>query len=104
MCIRDRFSYLLFILLYMPCVATVGAIVKEHGNFWAGFSMLWSFSVAYVLAVGFYQLATWQLHPASSLIWVAGLVIWQVALTTWLLSTGKKQASKENLIPMVEVK
>jgi ferrous iron transport protein B len=98
------FSYLLFILLYMPCVATVGAIVKEHGNFWAGFSMLWSFSVAYVLAVGFYQLATWQLHPASSFIWVTGLLIWQTLLTTWLLSKGKKQASKENLIPMVAVK
>ncbi|OUS39292.1 ferrous iron transport protein B, partial [Oleispira antarctica] len=46
------FVYLLFILLYMPCVATLGAIVKEHGAYWAGFSMLWSFSVAYVFAVG----------------------------------------------------
>jgi ferrous iron transport protein B len=46
------FVYLLFILLYMPCVATVGAIVKEHGSYWAGFSMLWSFSVPYVLSVG----------------------------------------------------
>ncbi|MGR6874475.1 ferrous iron transport protein B [Pseudomonas sp. HK3] len=98
------FSYLLFILLYMPCVATVGAIVKEHGNFWAGFSMLWSFSVAYVLAVGVYQLVTWQLHPTSSALWLIGLSIWQVLLTIWLLSTGKKQAGKENLIPMIEVK
>ena len=98
------FSYLLFILLYMPCVATVGAIVKEHGNFWAGFSMLWSFSVAYVLAVSFYQIATWQLHPLSSFIWILCLFIWQVLLTSWLLNRGKKQASKENLIPIVEVK
>ena len=94
------FVYLLFILLYMPCVATVGAIVKEHGNFWAGFSMLWSFSVAYVLAVGIYQIATWDQHPTSSLLWVIGLSVWQVLLTWWLLRTGKAQARKENLIPI----
>lgn len=97
------FVYLLFILLYMPCVATVGAIVKEHGNFWAGFSMVWSFSVAYVLAVGVYQLATWDLHPTSSLLWVIGLSVWQVLLTAWLLNSGKKQARKENLIPLKPV-
>ena len=31
------FAYLLFILLYMPCVATVGVIYKEIGAFWAVF-------------------------------------------------------------------
>ncbi|GAA6133710.1 Fe(2+) transporter permease subunit FeoB [Oceaniserpentilla sp. 4NH20-0058] len=98
------FSYLLFILLYMPCVATVGAIVKEHGNYWAGFSMLWSFSVAYVLAVGVYQIAMWSLHPTSSAIWVISLLLWQSLLTVWILRSGKRQAAKENLIPLVQVK
>lgn len=98
------FAYLLFILLYMPCVATVGAIVKEHGSFWAGFSMLWSFSVAYVLSVGVYQLATWAEHPVSSAIWLVCLGVWQLVLTVLLLRTGKKQAGRENLIPMVQVK
>jgi len=97
------FVYLLFILLYMPCVATLGAIVKEHGTYWAGFSMLWSFSVAYVLAVGLYQTATWAEHPTSSLMWIVGLAIWQVVLTTLLFRSGRKQAVKENLIPMVNV-
>ena len=32
------FSYILFVLLYMPCVATLGAIYKELGGFWAFFS------------------------------------------------------------------
>ncbi len=98
------FCYLLFILLYMPCVATVGAIVKEHGNFWAGFSMLWSFSVAYVLAVGTYQIVTWSAHPTTSAIWLVCLSLWQIGLTLWMLRTGKAQASRENLIPVVEVK
>lgn len=94
------FVYLLFILLYMPCVATIGAIVKEHGTYWAGFSMLWSFSVAYVLAVILYQGATWAEHPTSSLMWIVGLTIWQIVLTVLLFRSGKKQAVKENLIPM----
>ena len=97
------FVYLLFILLYMPCVATLGAIVKEHGAYWAGFSMLWSFSVAYVLAVGLYQAATWAEHPTSSLMWIIGLAIWQVVLTTLLFRSGRKQAVKENLIPIKHI-
>ncbi len=97
------FVYLLFILLYMPCVATLGAIVKEHGTYWAGFSMLWSFSVAYVLAVGLYQGVTWAEHPTSSLMWIVGLTVWQVVLTILLFRSGKSQAKKENLIPMVDV-
>jgi ferrous iron transport protein B len=97
------FVYLLFILLYMPCVATLGAIVKEHGTYWAGFSMLWSFSVAYVLAVGLFQAVTWQQHPTSSLMWIVGLAIWQIVLTILLFRSGKKQALKENLIPLVNV-
>lgn len=97
------FVYLLFILLYMPCVATLGAIVKEHGAYWAGFSMLWSFSVAYVLAVCLYQGVTWAEHPTSSLMWIVGLSVWQVVMTILLFRSGKKQASKENLIPMVEI-
>jgi ferrous iron transport protein B len=97
------FVYLLFILLYMPCVATVGAIVKEHGSYWAGFSMLWSFSVAYVLAVGLYQGVTWAEHPESSMAWIIGLTVWQILMTVVLFRSGKKQAVKENLIPMVKV-
>ncbi|MFT4763363.1 MAG: ferrous iron transport protein B [Oleispira sp.] len=97
------FVYLLFILLYMPCVATLGAIVKEHGAYWAGFSMLWSFSVAYVLAVGLFQAATWSQHPTSSFMWIAGLAIWQVALTLLLFRSGRKQAQKENLIPIINI-
>jgi ferrous iron transport protein B len=97
------FVYLLFILLYMPCVATLGAIVKEHGTYWAGFSMLWSFSVAYVLAVCLYQGATWAEHPTSSLMWIVGLSVWQIIMTILLFRSGKKQARKENLIPMVDI-
>ncbi len=97
------FVYLLFILLYMPCVATVGAIIKEHGKYWAGFSMLWSFSVAYVLSVGLFQIVTYNQHPESSVTWLVCLGVWQTVLTILMLRSGKKKAVSENLIPMVAV-
>lgn len=50
------FAYLLFILLYMPCVATIGVIFKEIGGFWAIFSTTWSLTLAYTCAVLCYQL------------------------------------------------
>ena len=35
------FAYLLFILLYMPCAAAMGALVREMGRAWALFTALW---------------------------------------------------------------
>ena len=97
------FVYLLFILLYMPCVATLGAIVKEHGTYWAGFSMLWSFSVAYVLSVVLFQAVTWSEHSTSSLYWIVGLTVWQIALTILLFRSGKKKALSDNMIPIKDI-
>lgn len=67
------FAYLLFILLYFPCVATIGAIVRETDRSWAGFVALWTTGVAYCSASGFYQLATFSTHPLSSSIHLAVL-------------------------------
>lgn len=97
------FVYLLFILLYMPCVATIGAIIKEHGHYWAGFSMAWSLSLSYVLAVVIYQASIYQQNPSQSLIWIVALSIWQILMTIMLFKSGKQQAVKENLIPAINL-
>lgn len=68
------FAYLLFILLYFPCVAATGAMVKEVGRSWATMGVLWSTGLAYTAAVVFYQLATIALHPMQSLLWSMGLL------------------------------
>jgi ferrous iron transport protein B len=67
------FAYLLFVLLYFPCVATIGVIRREAGAAWAAFVAAWATGVAYLTATVYYQLATYSAHPASSLAWVAGL-------------------------------
>ncbi|MEA3291132.1 MAG: Fe(2+) transporter permease subunit FeoB [Pseudomonadota bacterium] len=81
------FAYLLFILLYFPCIATIGAIVREAGARWALFVAAWTTGIAYSTATLFYQGATFSRHPASSAAWIAGLlalaVIGLIALRKW---------------------
>ncbi|TEW54903.1 Fe(2+) transporter permease subunit FeoB [Psychromonas sp. RZ22] len=61
------FAYLLFILLYAPCAAAMGAIVREVGTNWARFIAIWSTAIAYIVSVAYYQIATFSQHPMSSL-------------------------------------
>ncbi len=68
------FSYLLFVLLYFPCVSTTAVMWRELNYRWALFSTLWMTLVAYGVAVCFYQVATWTEHSLSSLLWVVGLL------------------------------
>lgn len=68
------FAYLLFILLYFPCVSTTGAMLREIHRGWAIFSALWMTGVAYGTAVLFYQAATYFKHPVSSSIWIGAII------------------------------
>ena len=68
------FAYLLLILLYTPCVAVMGAISRELGRRWSTFAALWTSGMGYAVAVGYYQAATFSRHPASSALWLVGLM------------------------------
>lgn len=69
------FSYLLLILLYIPCVATLGAINREVGGRWTVFASAWTVGISYALSVGFYQSATFARHPVTSSTWIGGLLL-----------------------------
>ena len=81
------FAYLLFILMYFPCAATIGAIVREAGAAWAAFVAVWTTGVAYTTATLFYQIATFGRHPASATFWIVTLTLIAttaiVALRRW---------------------
>jgi ferrous iron transport protein B len=68
------FAYLLFILLYAPCVAATAAIYRETNRGWTLFVLLWTTGLAYMTATIFYQLTTFAAHPIDSLAWIAGLI------------------------------
>ncbi len=64
------YAYLLFVLLYIPCVSTMAVIQQEAGHRLMFFSITWSLVLAYGVSVTFYQLATILVHPAQSLLCV----------------------------------
>ncbi|WP_413693682.1 Fe(2+) transporter permease subunit FeoB [Psychromonas sp. KJ10-2] len=68
---QAAFAYLLFILLYAPCAAAMGAIVREVGMNWARFVAVWSTGIAYLIAVVYYQMATFAEHPVMSLTYLS---------------------------------
>jgi ferrous iron transport protein B len=76
------FAYLLFILLYFPCVAAIAAVYRETNLMWTVFIGAWTSGLAYMASVLFYQTATFDRHPVSSLLWIAtvGLVFFGVVL------------------------
>ena len=69
------FAYLLFILLYIPCVSTMAAIRQEANRQLMWFSVAWSFLVAYAAAVLFYQMARFAQHPQQSLFWIVAMLL-----------------------------
>ncbi len=87
------FAYLLFILLYFPCVAAFGAMVREVGKSWALVGALWATGLAYFSATMFYQVGTFAQHPGSSLLWIGVSLGILVASVTMLMRTGKKARS-----------
>ncbi|MDI1293074.1 MAG: Fe(2+) transporter permease subunit FeoB [Methylobacter sp.] len=81
------FAYLLFILLYAPCVAATAAIYRETNMNWTVFVVFWTTGIAYMTATIFYQAMTYSEHPDYSLVWISGLIIAfsAVLLGLWLL-------------------
>jgi ferrous iron transport protein B len=77
------FSYLLFILLYTPCVAAMGAYVREFGKSYARFIAVWTMGLGYGGATLFNQAYQFSSQPLTSTIWI--LVIALVSFGTYKL-------------------
>jgi ferrous iron transport protein B len=87
------FAYLLFILLYFPCAATIGAISRETGGAWATFVACWTTGVAYTISTLFYQIATFSRHPESSTGWIVGLSLLTATVIATLYTWSKRGRS-----------
>lgn len=96
------FSYLLFILLYMPCVATVGAIHKEIGPHWAWFSTGWSFVIAYAVATLCFQLGSILDHPIKALT-TSAITVAVAAGAFYLLIRWGRTQHERRLIPLTQL-
>ncbi|MBR4920616.1 MAG: ferrous iron transport protein B [Prevotella sp.] len=53
------YSYLLFVLLYFPCIATIIAIKNETGSWrWAGFAAVYTTIIAWIVSAIVYQIGS----------------------------------------------
>ena len=98
----SAFCYLVFVLLYAPCVAVLGAVNKEAGWQWTLLIFGWCTGLAYITATVIYQIGTFSVNPLFSSIWIASML---TILTVFILNL-KKLSSKmlpKNLIPTVQI-
>ncbi|MEJ2045353.1 MAG: ferrous iron transport protein B [Reinekea sp.] len=99
------FCYLVFILLYTPCVASMGALVREAGGHWAWLVIGWTTTIAYATATLIYQAGTWLAHPLSSTAWIICML---AIVAAFLISLSRASRSgwlkaQSRLIPIKDI-
>lgn len=72
------YAYLIFVLLYVPCVSVMGAIARESSRGWMIFSILWGLNMAYSLATLYYQIVNFSAHPTYSAVAITLVVIFNI--------------------------
>ena len=98
------FSYLVFLLLYVPCVATVGVIFREQGKYWATFSVVWSVTIAYTMAVCVYQIGQIGTQPLVASAWIAGMIALATICMMLLKWWGRRvEQTSKHLIDIVQL-
>ena len=85
------FSYLVFILLYTPCAAAMGAYAREFGRNYAIFIGSWTMFLAYTSAVVLYQISSFEMHPMMSSIWIGIIAVILLAVFFIMKRIGLKE-------------
>src|SRR5210317_490416 len=93
-------AYMLFILMYFPCVAAMAAVYRETNMRWTAFIAVWTTGLAYVSATSFYQLATFERHPSFSTAWLAGCALLFVVVVLVMRFMGKESRGSGVTVPI----
>jgi ferrous iron transport protein B len=93
-------AYLLFILMYFPCVAAMAAVYRETNLRWTAFVAAWTTGLAYLLATCFYQLATFARHPGFSTAWLAGSALFAIIVIMVLRYLGNEKKTAGLAVPV----
>ncbi len=83
-------AYLMFILLYTPCAAALGAVYREAGSKWTLIVALWSWTVAWLAATAYYQSTRLTLAPQQASIWLIGIALFVLLCFAVLRLLGKR--------------
>ena len=101
----SRFSalcYLVFVLLYAPCVAVMGTTAKEAGWKYMLLMFSWTTGLAYLTASCLYQLGNILERPYFAVAWLAGSAL-VAALAVKLLRSLGSRAVPANLIAVTHL-
>ncbi|MDH3543689.1 MAG: Fe(2+) transporter permease subunit FeoB [Desulfuromonadales bacterium] len=93
-------AYMLFILMYFPCVAAMAAVYRETNLRWTLFIAAWTTGLAYVSATGFYQVATFARHPVFSAAWLAGCSLIFISVFLVMRFLGKESDGSGIIVPV----
>ena len=85
--VYSAFAYLLFVLMYFPCLAVIGATRQEMGGFYSGVMAMYCTALGWSVATLFYQIAEGR-NPVY-----AGIAI---AILAGIYATLKYLGSKES--------
>jgi ferrous iron transport protein B len=88
------YAYMLFVLLYIPCIATLGAVYRETNLAWTVLLAVYLMGTAWVTATAFYQVTTFSAHPLASALWLALCLL----LTVGWMSYLKKAAPRHKAL------
>jgi len=92
-------AYMLFILMYFPCVAAMAAVYRETNKRWTLFIGAWTTGLAYIAATSFYQLATFAQHPTFSSFWLAGSAGFSILVVLLMRSCGNQSHGIGTTVP-----
>lgn len=84
------YAYLLFILIYFPCVAALGAAFREAGTFYGSLLAGYLTALAWVVSTLFYQLS-----EGGSMLYIAIALLVLAVMVISLRAMGKKDAKLE---------
>lgn len=67
------FAYLLFVLIYSPCLAALLTLGREAGWRWMGFALVYQTVLAWMVSTAFYQAATFTAAPFRAGGWLGAV-------------------------------
>jgi ferrous iron transport protein B len=93
----QAYAYMLFVLIYVPCIVAVAAMAREVGSALTLFSIIYLTVLGWVVSTLFYQLTVghqmlWIFVPLATVAVIYGLLH---TLGTWHLSDGAKPGAGE---------
>ena len=94
----SAFAYLVFVLLYVPCASTMGALRREVGWGWMLFSLIYGTGLAWSASTLIFQIGTFKEHPASSWMWIIGILTAFAMLVVGLRRYGQHRDARFGML------